>query len=88
MCSQEEQKWANSTEQELESIAKNWSKKYNTKQMRKFQNTYNEWLEDSPALTESELKGELTDNSIFHMALLNRHKAMSRAIDIKEFRKD
>jgi hypothetical protein len=87
MLSPEEQKWADSTDEQLESIAQSWANKFDTKTMRTFQYNYLSRLNDLPELNDAELKGELTDNSILHMALINRHSAMTRAIDIKEFEK-
>lgn len=87
MFSEEEQKWANSTKQEIESIAEKWAKKYSVKKMRTFQGIYNIMLNGLSDLKEDELKGKITDNTIVHMALNNRLNTVARAIEIKEFGK-
>jgi hypothetical protein len=84
--SSDEVKWSNNTKEDNEKIAKQWSRKYSTKKLREFQLFYQSLLGGLIPLTESELKGEITDGTIAHNALCNRLDTVAMAIDIKEFR--
>jgi len=84
--SPDEIKWSNNTKEDNEKIAEQWAKKYSTKQLRKFQLSYRSLLNGLIPLTESELKGEITNGTIAHNALCNRLDTVAIAIDIKEFR--
>ena len=87
MFSSDEIKWANSKDEDLDTIAKKWAKEYSTKRLRQFQDSYKSLMNGLNRLTESELKGEITDNTIAHDALNNRFDAAQRAVNIREFHK-
>jgi hypothetical protein len=82
---EEDTLWANSTKQEIESIAKNWSKKYTLRQLQSLRQDFLNHLKNLPELTITELQGKNTDNSIQHQSINNRLIVLSRAIDIIEF---
>jgi hypothetical protein len=54
MITSDEKNWAATTNDGLYEIAKNWAKKYNTKNLRSFQSWYDEIRLGLPVTTEEE----------------------------------
>jgi hypothetical protein len=82
---EEDQKWANIDETGIKTASKLWAKKYTLCQLRELQGDFINHLKVMPELTDSELCGEDTINSLLRKATLNRLTAINKAIDIKEF---
>jgi hypothetical protein len=87
MITTDQQKWADSTTEQIREIAKTWSKKYTTKQLRAFQEFYQSTLRKLPVLTLDELKGKITDNTIEYDGYCNMLECASLAVGMKEFKK-
>ena len=82
---EEDQKWVNIDESGISNASKLWAKKYTLRQLRGLQGDFLNHLKAMPDLTELELCGADTINSILRKATLNRLSTVDKAIDIKEF---